>query len=194
MSVIPILIYMGSISSSIALLVAMTKPGADFWTNEAVKFSISYWSLSISLNIILTLLISGRILFIRNRVKMSLGAYHAKTYTSLVAVLVESAALYSVTGLIFIVSYARNSPFQNIVLPPLGLVQGIAPILILLRVAKGRAWNQTTMVTINRGTIPAKSLSNPISLDPVAFGRSGSDDLTADGVNGSGSKGTLAVL
>ena len=101
----------------------MNKPGADLWTNEAVKFSISYWSLSISLNITLTLLISGRLLFIRNRVKMSLGAHQAKIYTSLAAMLVESAALYSVTGLIFIVSYARNSIFQNIVLPPLGLVQ-----------------------------------------------------------------------
>lgn len=101
----------------------MTKPGASFWSLIVVKFSIAYWTLSISLNIILTLLISGRLLFFRNRIESSLGAHHAKTYSSLVAMLVESAALYSVTGLIFIISYARNSPFQNIVLPPLGQIQ-----------------------------------------------------------------------
>ena len=112
-----------STASSIALLVAMTKPGASFWSQIVVKFSIAYWSLSISLNSLLTLLIAGRLLFVRNRIETSLGTHHAKPYSSLVAMLVESAALYSVTGLIFIISYAQGSPFQNLVLPPLGQIQ-----------------------------------------------------------------------
>lgn len=47
------------------------------------------------------------------------------------------------------------------------------------------------MVTINGGTIRASSPSNTIPLGRVAF-RSGGDDLTADDLNGSGPKRTLA--
>jgi len=188
--VIPILIYLGAVSSSIALLVAMTKPGASFWSQIVVKFSIAYWSLSISLNIILTLLISGRLLFVRHRIETSLGTHHAQMYSSLVALLVESAALYSVTGLIFIISYARNSPFQNLVLPALGQIQGIAPVLILLRVAQGRAWSQPVLNT-NRSTIVAKSTPDPIPLSHIGFG---SSDMTARDTNGSISKGVESEI
>jgi len=141
----PVLMYAGSISMSVALLVAMTRPGASFWTAIAVRFGIAYWSLSVSLNIILTLTIAGRLLRVRKMIKDSLGDEHSRSYTSVTAMLVESAALYSIWGLVFIISYARNSAFQNLVLPPLGQVQGIAPLLIILRVARGHAWSRETM-------------------------------------------------
>ncbi|KAF9008607.1 hypothetical protein BDZ89DRAFT_1078865 [Hymenopellis radicata] len=48
----------------------------------------------------------------------------------------------------------RARKFQNLVLPPLGQVQGIAliaPVLILFRVAQGRAWSNKTVQKINWG-------------------------------------------
>ncbi|KAF8641523.1 hypothetical protein AX16_009901 [Volvariella volvacea WC 439] len=144
---LPGLMYSGAIASSISLLVAMTRPTASFWSERAVRFGIAYWSLSISLNIILTLAISGRLLYVQNRIKRALGVEHSQMYTSIASMLVESAALYTIWGLVFLICYARNTPFQNIVLPPLGQVQGIAPVLILLRVAQGRAWTKETTFT-----------------------------------------------
>ncbi|KAF7347027.1 hypothetical protein MVEN_01456100 [Mycena venus] len=165
----PSLIFLGSISSSIALLVSMTRPGADFWTQEAVKFGIAYWSLSISLNIILTVLIAGRIWFTRKRIVQALGRQHSGSYISIAAMLIESASLYSGWSMVFLICYARNTPLQNILLPPLGQVQGIAPMLILFRVAQGRAWSETTLHTTTisgrrkgNTTIPLTDLSTTV--------------------------------
>ncbi|KZV78030.1 hypothetical protein EXIGLDRAFT_692990 [Exidia glandulosa HHB12029] len=78
--------------------------------------------------------------------------------------LVESAALYSAFSLIFIVAYGRNSPVQNLFLPPLAQIQCIAPLLILLRVAYGRAYNgsmstaaKSTSIGFARAKRPGKS-------------------------------------
>ncbi|KAF9008614.1 hypothetical protein BDZ89DRAFT_965115 [Hymenopellis radicata] len=148
--IFPVCIWLATISMSIALLVAMTRPGADFWSENAVNFGIAYWSLSISLNIILTCMIVSRILYFRQRSRNLLGQ-RSEMYTSVVAMLIESSSLYSIWGLVFVIAYARGSPFQNLVLPPLGQVQGIAPILILFRVAQGRAWSNKTAQTISWG-------------------------------------------
>lgn len=62
------------------------------------------------MNIIVTLLICGRILALRNRVRAVLGVEHAKTYTNIVSIMVESAAPFTILGIAYVVSYARNSP------------------------------------------------------------------------------------
>ncbi|KAJ7214266.1 hypothetical protein C8J57DRAFT_1538485 [Mycena rebaudengoi] len=132
-SVVPALMLMGSVASSIALT-----------SSKSVQFGVAYWSLSISLNTILTISIASRILFVRHRIRKALGSQHSGQYLSITAILVESAALYALWGLVFLICYARNTPLQNIILPPLGQIQGIGPLLILFRVAQGRAWSQNT--------------------------------------------------
>lgn len=111
------------IGTSIALIIAITKPMADFWVPEAMRLGISYWSLSISLNTVLTLLIVGRLMYVRRCVQSVLGDHHSDTYTSVSAMLIESASLYSIWGLVFLICYAKNTPFQNLLLPALGQVQ-----------------------------------------------------------------------
>jgi hypothetical protein len=104
----------------------LTQPGKNLWTT--FSFALPYWSLSISLNIISTGLIVGRLFFLRHRVRSALGERHARPYTSVAAMLIESAALDSIIGLIFIISYARNSNVQNLFLPALGQIE-VSPIL-----------------------------------------------------------------
>lgn len=123
----------------IILLFQLTQPNANLWSTTAVNFAIPYWSISASLNILVTSMIVLRLLAIRSRTRAALSRYHARTYTSVAAMLVESAALYSITALLFIITYARNSNIQNLVLPPLGQVQAISPLLIMWRVARGQA-------------------------------------------------------
>lgn len=128
------------------LLFQLTQPGASLWTKTAVNFAIPYWSISASLNILVTLLIVGRLFYIRQRTRAVLSTSHSRTYTSIAAMLVESAALYSATALLFIITYARNSNVQNIVLPLLGQVQAISPLLIMWRVARGQAISRETLL------------------------------------------------
>src|SRR6266436_4266182 len=47
------------IGSSIALLVETARPGAVFGTKLISDFGIAFWSISVSLNVISTLLIAG---------------------------------------------------------------------------------------------------------------------------------------
>ena len=129
----------------VILLFQLTQPDANLWTTTTLNFGIPYWAISIGLNVLVTSMIVARLFMIRRRTSAVLSANHTKTYTSVAAMLVESAALYSITALIFIITYARNSNIQNLVLPVLGQVQAISPLLIMWRVALGQAITRTTL-------------------------------------------------
>ncbi|THH08338.1 hypothetical protein EW146_g9025 [Bondarzewia mesenterica] len=147
---IPFLTFLASTALSILTIYQSARPGASLWSRTTIAFAVPYWSLSIALNILATLVIAARLLVMMRRIRQSgVGMHHARMYTSITAMVVESAALYSITGLIFIICYARNSNVQNIVLPVLGQVMCIAPELILLRVARGRAWSHNTGRTVS---------------------------------------------
>lgn len=107
---------------SILTLFQSERPGANLWTHTTVQFAVPYWSMTIAINATMTLAIAYRLMSMRRRVTTMLGAEYARTYTSVVAMIVESAAVYSVTGLVFIICYARKSNVQNLVLPILDQV------------------------------------------------------------------------
>ncbi|KZV92734.1 hypothetical protein EXIGLDRAFT_577114, partial [Exidia glandulosa HHB12029] len=140
----PVLMFLGTFVCGIFVMVQTSQPGANLWTRVTVNFLIPYFSLSIALNIIVTLMIVGYLFSHRRSIEASIGKQHAKQYTSVIAMVTESAALYSVFSIIFIIAYGRNDPAQNLFLPALGQVQCIAPLLILLRVAYGRAYTEAT--------------------------------------------------
>jgi hypothetical protein len=105
----------------------------------------------LAVNIVLTMLIVVRLWCMSRHVKAALGEDHARAYTSLAAIMVESAGPYAICGLIFIVTFAVNSPGQNLFLPPLGQVMCLSPELIIWRMAGGRAWSMhTTDLTIGQ--------------------------------------------
>ncbi|TDL25354.1 hypothetical protein BD410DRAFT_636923 [Rickenella mellea] len=141
---VPTLGYLGSTALSILTLFQSARPGANLWTHTTTIFAIPYWSLSLSVNLLVTLMIVFRLILWRNKVKEMLGPEHTGTYTSVAAMLIESAAPYSTVGLIYIICYARKSNFQHLVLPVLAQVMCISPELIILRVAMGRGWKDTT--------------------------------------------------
>lgn len=57
-----------------------------------------------------------RLLWHRYTIGNTLGEKHTAMYTGLAAMFVESAALYGITGLVYLICYARNSYVQNLVL------------------------------------------------------------------------------
>ncbi|KAF8183856.1 hypothetical protein K438DRAFT_1974881 [Mycena galopus ATCC 62051] len=164
LSLFPALMFAGSIASSLGLMISVANSSTTFWASKTIQFGIAYWSLSISVNVILAFCIAGRIWYVRHRTK-ALRLHPGGQYISITAMIIESAALYATWGLVFLICYARNTPFQNILLPPLGQVQGIAPLLILFRVAKGRAWSQSTVAATTTlgapppNTIPLSNMS-----------------------------------
>lgn len=67
-------------------------------------------------NMFMTLLIVYRMLRMRFSFANVLGSGSLKVYVSISAMLIESAAIYSITGIVFIILYAKNSQVQNPIL------------------------------------------------------------------------------
>jgi hypothetical protein len=111
-----------TLALSLFLIVELSRPGITLWSTISINLAIPYWSISIGLNVIITTFIAGRLLYMRSRIQRAIPG-GGKDYVSITAMLVESAALYTVNGLFFLISYATNSPIQNLTLPLLGQTQ-----------------------------------------------------------------------
>lgn len=70
--------------------------------------------ITVCLNIVLTGLICGRLLRVSKLVSSSLGKESAKMYTGAIAILVESSALYSAFGIMYLVPYALDAPIADL--------------------------------------------------------------------------------
>ena len=78
----------------------------------------------------MTIMIVVRLLYMRQRLPPALDSKFARVYTSASAIFIESNAAYTIVGLIFIISYARNSNVQNLCLQTLDQV--VVRIVLLL--------------------------------------------------------------
>lgn len=102
-------------------------PGITLWSTISINLAIPYWAISIALNVLITACIVGRLLYMRYQMRKVLAGTGSE-YISITSMMIESAALYTANGLIFLVSYAVNSPIQNLALPVLGQMQ-VCPLL-----------------------------------------------------------------
>ncbi|EJD00137.1 uncharacterized protein FOMMEDRAFT_170153 [Fomitiporia mediterranea MF3/22] len=136
----PMLVYLGSVATSITLLVFTAAPGATYSTRLVQVFGISNWSLSLALNVIVTILIAGRLLWHRSRVRSVLGHNHGQIYTDILVISIESAALYAVFELLVLATFVTNNPTESTFFAIEGIIQVIAPNLIIFRVARGKSF------------------------------------------------------
>lgn len=145
---LPALVYVCSIALDCVVIVMLSRPGMTLWSHISVQLFTAYWAISIAFNILLTVGIVALLIVTRRRVGKHVIS--STPYLSVSAILIESAVLYSACGIAFIVAYGVNSPVQNLILPTLAQVQSIAPLLIIMRVAQGRAWSPTTRNQLTR--------------------------------------------
>jgi len=113
-----------------------------------LNWTIPYISISLALNILVTIAIVLRLLVIRHRITSVLGPTHGSQYTSIAAMIVESASLYSLFAVFFLIPFGLNSAISAIPLQTIGLVQGCATLLIVFRVASGKAWSSNTQESL----------------------------------------------
>jgi len=132
------LLLLANVVMAILTLVSSSK-GAVY---TSINFQLAYLSISFSTNFIYTLLVAGRLLFMRRQIKAALGEEHSKFYTSVAAMIVESSALYSAFGVIYVVTFALHNNVENLIFLWIIHVQAIAQLLIILRVAQGRAYTR----------------------------------------------------
>jgi uncharacterized membrane protein len=93
-----------------------SQPGLSLYSKIPIAFGTSYYVTSLSVNVVVTILIVVRLALHRRSILENLPPEHAKHYLSVAAIVVESASLYSVFALAFIISYALNNPINQIFL------------------------------------------------------------------------------
>ncbi|KAI0701261.1 hypothetical protein C8T65DRAFT_741786 [Cerioporus squamosus] len=104
-----------------------SQPNLSMYSAEPLAFGTAYYTLSLGVNIILTALITLRLMIYRRTHLAHLPPQHAKQYLSLATVVIESAALYSIW-----LGFAQAA-------------QQISTYLIVHRVAMGTAWTSDAM-------------------------------------------------
>ncbi|PPQ64041.1 hypothetical protein CVT24_008854 [Panaeolus cyanescens] len=119
----PMLMYIASFVTGIIYLEQISRPGASPWATE--NFTFIYSVISLGLNILLTLMIVIRLFLHRRRIVKAIGQRHGIQYTSIIAILVESAFILDVIVLLFIIPFAVGSPLANTFLSTLVQVQPI---------------------------------------------------------------------
>ena len=89
------------------------------------KTGIPYFSISISLNILLTLLIVIRLILHSRNIRNAMGAQAGAggVYKAIVTMLVESSTLYAVSSILFIGPWGANSWVADFFLPILAQCQ-----------------------------------------------------------------------
>lgn len=125
---------------------------------KLVSSGIPYFSFSLATVVVSTVLITFRILSMAKFTALatdasSKGARIDKLYTRAVEIVIESASLYTITLMIYLVIFARSDIrylyLQNI----LAQVSGLAPCLIVLRVSLGLARPASEWTTSRRGNV-----------------------------------------
>lgn len=156
----PCLMYLASIAMGIATDYTLAQTDSVVTNSAAIhRFGVSYFSITLSLNVILTLMVVGR-LYLHNRMLRNaegIAALTGPSYTSIVTMLVESCALYAACLLLYIIPWGTKSYVEYVFLPLLADVQVIAPFLIILRVAHRRSFSSDTAVSETVESIKLRS-------------------------------------
>lgn len=93
----------------------------EYFNNPQViiNLGLSFFSISVALNVILTLMIIVRLILHSRNVRDAMGAPAGAggLYTAIVTVLIESCALYAVSFLLFIGPWGADSGVEYVFFP-----------------------------------------------------------------------------
>ncbi|TFY78128.1 hypothetical protein EWM64_g5886 [Hericium alpestre] len=156
----PLLVYLGSFVMSIFTIIESISPGSNIVKGATISFEVPYMALSVGLNVIVTFLISSRLLMMRRQIIKAMAPELANTYTNIIAIIVESAAPLTVFGILAIIFLQRESPVLYTFVQLWGAVCVISPQFIILRVAMGEAWSRETVNRFSHFSGPPVFVTN----------------------------------
>ncbi|ESK84236.1 hypothetical protein Moror_3805 [Moniliophthora roreri MCA 2997] len=151
--VLPVLMFLTA--SAMAIITLVQSDGTSIYSSQSVNFVVIWTSVTSGLNVLLTALICFRLLSARHRL-LKLNMTAPAQYIGVVAILVESSLPFPVLGIIHAVLSAKGIGVYMAFAVFWGLYAGIAPILIIYRIAKGTAWpndDNTVFSAVKFGTM-----------------------------------------
>ncbi|EIW81145.1 hypothetical protein CONPUDRAFT_137219 [Coniophora puteana RWD-64-598 SS2] len=148
-SLLPALVFLAATGLGIASFIESAL-AANIYTGVPAEIGVHYIALTVSFNVLVTLLIALRLLLLMD-IRMrdafaSVPTYRGgaaagqQPYTGIATMLIESASPAAAAGIAFIVLYARRSGFEYTLSQLWAAFMALTPQLIILRVTMGRAW------------------------------------------------------
>ncbi|KAI0040547.1 hypothetical protein FA95DRAFT_864469 [Auriscalpium vulgare] len=147
--VIPSFLYVATLALGIVELWASGAPHDNFFGGLALDLGLSYYSVSIGLNIIASSIICGRIIYLGSLLRHTPHGNSMSLYTGTVPIIVESALPYSLSGIAFLVSYGIGSGISILFLSIYVMLTCVAPQLIIMRVVNGEAWTKHSTIELS---------------------------------------------
>ncbi|RDB26873.1 hypothetical protein Hypma_005034 [Hypsizygus marmoreus] len=141
--VLPCMVFLASLAFNLILLIQLSGSAGLLNVGKNLHVSTVYFALSVGLNVMLTLLIVGRILY-RARMATTNQSKLPQRYVSVSAMVVESSALSAVTGIALIITLHTNVASSIAIESLYGVMTVLAPVLIAYRVSTGEAWTRNT--------------------------------------------------
>ncbi|KAJ7284610.1 hypothetical protein C8J57DRAFT_1669932 [Mycena rebaudengoi] len=150
--VFPALLFLGSTTMGIVMTIQSGLPGGDIFHGKAVNFGIPWLVLTIVFNVLVTGLIGIRLVSVSRSMRNVLSRERADVYVGVVAILVESAAPFTLLGIAYLVTYIRNDPEVLAFACVWGMFCALSPQIIILRVSMGSAWTKKTVTQYGTNT------------------------------------------
>ena len=146
----------------IMVLYQTSRPDSSLFSGITVSPWLPYFTISVVLNVLLTVTIAWRLFLHEPNLREALGYTSGinSIYMSVVTIFVESCAIYAAVSICFSVPYAMSHHASAIFLSMLSQIQIIAPLLIIHRVATQRALTASRMTTISMARSRSASGTN----------------------------------
>ncbi|RDX46529.1 hypothetical protein OH76DRAFT_1528507 [Lentinus brumalis] len=136
---IPAVVLAASFAIGVLWIVQTEEP-----KGTTVPSCTAYYTISLALNVLLTCLITLRILSCRRKLLELLPEAHRQLYLSLVAIIIESAVIHPAFAITFVSSFGMDAPINQVFVAFASAAQQVATHLIICRVADGKAWVKQT--------------------------------------------------
>lgn len=105
-------------------LIESSLPHHSLWSPLAIKYASAYYGLVTVYTVIVTTIMVARILSVRRNFMKATGTSECDAqYLSVAAMIVESSALYTIWGIIFLVLFVVDSPIVDVFVATLSEVQ-----------------------------------------------------------------------
>jgi hypothetical protein len=102
---------------------AESTPHSSLYATITKEIALPYFTLEMALNILCTLLIIIPLLRARRSIIAAIGSEHGQLYTSVTAIIVESALPNAIFSFIFLILYGMQNTAENLIITPLLQIQ-----------------------------------------------------------------------
>jgi len=167
------LILLASVVMSGFHAIQLTKPKGFLGDSSSIQFSVPYVSLATALNILISVTLVPRLLELRRLVSVSIEDIREK-FTSIEALVVESAFPSGLFSLVFIVLYGFQKVSSILFLPLLVQCMAIMPGLIVTRIVRGHGWSNDVVRRL-RPSSTFFGQRSPMPSHDVSMGGLGAD-------------------